>query len=600
MLYAGRSHARLMQEQFIAALHDANKCLHLKPRVAIGYIRKFEALYSAKDYDGVLETLSIGVKDARARTLDMSTPEDETEVSVLRWRNPDEVAVNIHRVVEALTLEMPPRLFNTFTGQLCERNDVLGTFKKSDAYKHLLILVASGRAVDQTIIQSVKYHFQYVMLSHRWDTSHPEPSKQDIIADVYSLTKPKGVKKLKQFCRTAAKLGFEWAWSDTCCIDKSNSTEAQKSITSMATWYRRSALTIVHLADVPGPAPELFERSDWFTRGWTLQELLTPPKIRFYKSDWTPLLEGQGTPFNHKEHEPTLDRLTKATGIDKGSLRRFTPSCNDVRERLRWASHRRTTEEEDIAYSLMGVFDLQIPVMYGELKQKALGRLLQEIVGSSGDLSVLQWSGTSGSFSSCLPADISAFQEKHWKSPRLAPDDIARSIKRLRQKVAEDLNNIPSLQRKLRKYHPAPLFMHGRLTLTCFVHHVKDFRRVVKRGSPRESGLYDVWAQGLKPFQVTVESTEHLSTPPPLRNQHDFVVIRPWNPDFHNGFTPDAGGDPERLALEACVQLERPFYALLLSRRRSRYYRRVAGAVVKVGDIMEVLRTISIERLEIF
>ncbi|KAI5989439.1 hypothetical protein EDC04DRAFT_2816433 [Pisolithus marmoratus] len=94
-----------------------------------------------------------------------------------------------------------------------------------------------------------------------------------------------GVKKLQKFCLTASKRGYLWAWSDTCCIDKTSSAELQEAIGSMFGWYRRSHLTIVYLADVPESGS--FDSSQWFERGWTLQELLAPATVLFYTRNWS-------------------------------------------------------------------------------------------------------------------------------------------------------------------------------------------------------------------------------------------------------------------------------------------------------------------------
>ncbi|KAG2335464.1 hypothetical protein BDR05DRAFT_898465, partial [Suillus weaverae] len=115
----------------------------------------------------------------------------------------------------------------------------------------------------------VKSYFQYVMLSHRWEGK--EPLLQDIQGKVvYKLDPVGGIKKLQSFCRTARGAGYRWAWSDTCCIDKSNNVELQESVNSMFVWYHNSALTIIYLSDVP-PSSKCgaLAKSAWNTRGWT-------------------------------------------------------------------------------------------------------------------------------------------------------------------------------------------------------------------------------------------------------------------------------------------------------------------------------------------
>ncbi|KAG2344136.1 hypothetical protein BDR05DRAFT_839461, partial [Suillus weaverae] len=203
-----------------------------------------------------------------------------------------------------------------------------------------------------------------------------------------------GIKKLQSFCRTARGAGYRWAWSDTCCIDKSNNVELQESVNSMFVWYHNSALTIIYLSDVP-PSSKCgaLAKSAWNTRGWTVQEFLAPSVILFYQKDWTLYLDDP-TP-NHKDSIAIMQELEYATGIDRRAVVAFRPGMRDAREKLQWASTRITTLQEDIAYSLSGVFGVRLRVDYGEKKQNALGRLLQEIIAQSGDITALDWVGES-------------------------------------------------------------------------------------------------------------------------------------------------------------------------------------------------------------
>ncbi|KAI6008174.1 heterokaryon incompatibility protein-domain-containing protein, partial [Pisolithus orientalis] len=231
-------------------------------------------------------------------------------------------------------------------------------------------------------------YFQYIMLSHRW--GEDEPSLRDIEGHlIYDMSEKEGFEKLQTFCVVACERGFLWAWSDTCCIDKDSSAELQEAIGSMFAWYRRSSLTIVYLSDVPDTGS--FESSEWFRRGWTLQELLASGNILFYTQSWS--LYKNLTSSNHKTDIAVLEELERATGIESRFLTHFSPGTDDARSRLQWASLRRTTRPEDIAYSLFGIFNLHLPVLYGESAENALGRLLAEIISQSGDISVLDWVG---------------------------------------------------------------------------------------------------------------------------------------------------------------------------------------------------------------
>ncbi|KAI5999472.1 hypothetical protein EDD15DRAFT_2123161, partial [Pisolithus albus] len=233
---------------------------------------------------------------------------------------------------------------------------------------------------------TISGYFQFVTFSHRWGVK--EPLLRDVEGhSIYGMSSEGGFGKLQAFCLRACEQGYLWAWSDTCCIDKDSSADLQEAIGSMFAWYRRSALTIVHLSDVSNA--NSFGSSEWFTRGWTLQELLAPKTVLFYTQEWS--LYKNLSCSNHKTDANVVEELEIATGIESRFLTDFSPGTNDARSRLQWASLRCTTRPEDIAYSLFGIFDLHLPVLYGESAEKALGRLLAEIISQSGDISVLDW-----------------------------------------------------------------------------------------------------------------------------------------------------------------------------------------------------------------
>ncbi|KAI6014975.1 hypothetical protein F5J12DRAFT_717601, partial [Pisolithus orientalis] len=231
---------------------------------------------------------------------------------------------------------------------------------------------------------SISGYFQFVTFSHRW--GEDEPLLRDIERHpIYALSSEAGVGKLQAFCLHACERDYLWAWSDTCCIDKDSSAELQEAIGSMFAWYRRSALTIVHLSDVPDNGS--FEKSEWFRRGWTLQELLAPRTVLFYTQNWSVYKDLRSS--NHKTDVAVLEELEKVTGVESCFLSAFSPCVDDARSKLQWASKRCTTRPEDIAYSLFGIFNLHLPVLYGESAENALGRLLAEILSQSGDISIL-------------------------------------------------------------------------------------------------------------------------------------------------------------------------------------------------------------------
>ncbi|KIO09062.1 hypothetical protein M404DRAFT_132264 [Pisolithus tinctorius Marx 270] len=302
---------------------------------------------------------------------------------------------------------MPTRLLHTHTGVLCSRHAQLTRFMNSQQYKQLVSLCTKcdpDQRMELVHAAILKY-FQYITLSHRW--GEDEPSLRDIEGHlIYDMSAKEGFKKLQAFCLVACERGFLWAWSDTCCIDKDSNAELQEAIGSMFAWYRQSSLTIVYLSDVPDTGS--FGSSEWFRRGWTLQELLASQSILFYTQPWS--LYKNLTSSNHKTDIAVLEELERATGIESRFLTHFAPGTDDARSRLQWASLRRTTRPEDIAYSLFGIFNLHLPVLYGESAENALGRLLAEIISQSGDISVLDWVGEASRFHSCFPALINSFQ----------------------------------------------------------------------------------------------------------------------------------------------------------------------------------------------
>jgi len=186
----------------------------------------------------------------------------------------------------------PPRLLDTRTGMLCDRDSQIAQFEKSGEYSQLL---SSASALDSfaqatRICEVVSTYFRYVTLSHRWGKF--EPLLRDIDGRViYNLDPTDAISKLQFFCQECCQHGYFWAWSDTCCIDKESSAELQEAIGSMFSWYRLSALTMVHLADVSDTGR--LTSSVWFKRGWTLQELLAPHTMLFFHSRLVALPAGQ-------------------------------------------------------------------------------------------------------------------------------------------------------------------------------------------------------------------------------------------------------------------------------------------------------------------
>lgn len=233
----------------------------------------------------------------------------------------------------------------------------------------------------------------YAILSHTWEKQ--EITYHEFQDDVRRVTR-EGFKKIVLACEQAKKDGLEYVWVDTCCIDKSSSAELSEAINSMFKWYRGAKVCYAYLSDMLLPPKEtgdiectaeseaewwsMFRASKWFTRGWTLQELIAPREMAFYDCRWTKI----GSKTNLRAD------ISRATGISVGILVGQPLSSVSVAKRMSWASNRKTTREEDIAYCLMGIFDVNMPMLYGE-GSKAFIRLQEEILKETDDQSLFAW-----------------------------------------------------------------------------------------------------------------------------------------------------------------------------------------------------------------
>ena len=312
----------------------------------------------------------------------------------------------IRKIVQQTIRQSPRVLINITTGRLYNKAEQAAAFMSLPIANELVSLMTT-RIDRGRIKHEVKQFFRYVMLSHRWEEN--EPLFQQVVhIVVYDLDQSPTHDKLQTFCKIVRDAGFNWAWSDTCCINKEDNFVLQEALVAMFKWYRGSAMTIVYLQGVrsPGRRGDL-TRSIWNTRTWTLQEYVAAKVIRFYTEDWIPYLN-IGT-FNHKESPEIISEMERATGVPAQQLMALRPGLSSIREKLRLASMRQTTLVEDAAYSLLGIFSVVgIPAIYGE-GEGALGRLLAHILAGSGDASILAWSGQSSTFNSCLPAHITVF-----------------------------------------------------------------------------------------------------------------------------------------------------------------------------------------------
>lgn len=208
----------------------------------------------------------------------------------------------------------------------------------------------------------------YAILSHTWGDD--EVSFSDVEAG--KGQSKAGYHKIRFCGEQAARDGLKYFWVDTCSINKSDFTELSEAINSMFRWYRDSTRCYVYLSDVPYDRPtweSTFRQSRWFTRAWTLQELLAPRSVEFFSQDDVRL--GDKTTLERHIHEVTGIAISALQGI---SLSQFS-----VGERFSWAETRQATREEDEAYSLLGIFGVHMPLIYGEGRASAFKRLREEV-----------------------------------------------------------------------------------------------------------------------------------------------------------------------------------------------------------------------------
>jgi hypothetical protein len=211
-------------------------------------------------------------------------------------------------------------------------------------------------------------------------------------------------------------------WIDTCCINKSSGAELSESINSMYLWYKRASICYAYLSDVslqPRDYLGSFRQSKWFTRGWTLQEIIAPCSVEFYSKDWIAF----GTRLSLQKH------ISEVTGIDVAILRGESYARYSVAQKMSWAAKRKTTKPEDIAYCLMGIFSVSMPLLYGEGESEAFYCLQREIMNRTEDHTLFTWqqSGKVRADQGLLSNSPSAFASSALYEPsQLVPTHHAR------------------------------------------------------------------------------------------------------------------------------------------------------------------------------
>ncbi|KAG1744925.1 uncharacterized protein EDB91DRAFT_1121660 [Suillus paluster] len=239
-----------------------------------------------------------------------------------------------------------------------------------DLFRPELIRACKDLVSKDKILDVVRQKLRYAALSHRW-LSIGEPTVPG------DSTRP-GFIKLSNFCKKARDYDCRLAWSDTL-------QELDEAIRAMFKWYRNAEICIVYLADSSSISD--FPEEVWFYRGWTLQELLAPPRIKFYGKVWDELSCSR----NDKEDHSMLEALSQ-------NLLYFSPGL----------SKRRTTRTEDIAYSMVGILDISLSVAYGE-GERAFRRLMEGIMQACREWQILAWAGPHAPFQASIPSSPLAY-----------------------------------------------------------------------------------------------------------------------------------------------------------------------------------------------
>lgn len=497
------------------------------PSSHLGYERKYAALHGLENYGEAI--------NAQIRMLSIieNSPEEEVRRTCFLYypgrmhysytglrancTAPSEAIAVINAAIPGISGLCPRVLIDVEGGRLCDEQERIQMFK-SGPFKKIVSETAMTKIDPAQIRQSVAKYFKWIMFSHTWGGKEPTLKDVDLVHSVWELDGSPLNEKLRQFCRTAHDDGYRWAWSDTCCIDKDASAILNQSLVSMYSWYENAAETLVYLADVPPssePGDLTLMNSRWMTRAWTLQELLASKVIRFYNRDWKLYLNDKHP--NHKESPEIKQELAKAMGVAPETIRSFQPkdSSLGVREKLRLASTRSATVEEDIAYSLLGIFSSDIIPQYG-LGKTALGQLLENIVDRTGDVTVISWTGQALPYNSALPDSLRVYSQGPYTLPPMAAIELDACVEQLRTQL------VP--QDALAFYHrvirlPRATFRNRCLKLPCIMFTVLKIDKM-------QENLYRATVSSLG--EVEFRTMDVM----PRRQPWRLVFVYPWIPDL--------------------------------------------------------------------
>lgn len=574
----------------------------MNPYSPWGYDRRHEARYINQDYHEAAEALDQVIsfladsKDEESISkspLRRITSSEDAMLADLRKKGvePGKTRKIISEVVDG-TLEQPrPHiLINTKSGRLCDKEKQKVAFRADPHYRDLILTPTPAVIADTDWKEAVRKYFRYSMLSHTWEDKG-EPEFRDVEKiSVDRLTESFPHMKLRMFCTKSHEHGYRWAWSDTCCINKAEKEILDVSLRSMYRWYSGSSLTIVHLKGVHAQLNMLLDILDellkdfvecrWNKRAWTLQEYFASKVIHFYTEDWKPYLPITDAKLtNHKKHHAIQRGMKLVTGLDAVQLAALQPGSEDAREKLRLASTRQATRREDIAYSLLGIFKVTIEAIYGDDEvPRAIGRLLGALLTQSAEVTILAWSGKSSEYNTCLPAEITVYQEKealHVPRPIDSEDaKLTASVSNIVSSLSlTDLNSAITLHDHLLDL-PPPELHYGRLKLPCI-------RFPVSSITPN---LNSVGYTATVPLLGEVQ----LTTAEELSSSRTMFLVHPWFKRLLDPGISQLDSARRESASRLLAALRQPFGALLLVlNQSSQDYRRVAAdqlIEVKIGE----------------
>lgn len=218
------------------------------------------------------------------------------------------------------------------------------------------------------------------------------------------------LEKVASALDAANQLGLEFLWVDTCCINKSNSTELMESLACMGDWYANAKVCLVYLSDMvstsfqdPGFDSVDKKLPEWSTRGWTLQEIAMCKEVVFYNASWTKI----------RHEDSSLEHVRKICNVPRELYCTGGKIDLSAAYVMHYAGIRGTSRGEDRAYSLMGMLGVKMPILYGEGEEVAISRLIDEVIRSKGDVSVFNWTGIDSGSSllgkSMYPMRLKAF-----------------------------------------------------------------------------------------------------------------------------------------------------------------------------------------------